>query len=148
MDLSKCGRIGEVVDRKSLSVKDAGEFLELLAESIISGKPLPLPLALSIAPALFEAATKAKADDQKGAINSLAFGTGLKKGSQRKKAPFWSTVGRILELIESGESQTQAAIIAAKEQGISKTAADDHWSEYQRQELEVCRLVESAARNQ
>ncbi|MDG3086893.1 hypothetical protein P7F88_12650 [Vibrio hannami] len=148
MDLSKMGLAGEVVDSKNVSVECAGEFLELAADYIAQGKPLPLPLAMTLAPALYDAATKAKAGDQKGAVSALASGTGLQTNHRRSKAPYWATVSRIAGLIEAGDSQTKAIKTAAKEQGIGKSTADDYWTKYQEQELEVCQLVEAAIRKQ
>lgn len=142
------GVAGEVVDSKNVSVECAGEFLELSADYIAQGKQLPLPLAMTLAPTLYDAATKAKAGDQKGAVSALVSGTGLQTNHRRSKAPYWATVSLIVGLIEAGDSQAKAIKTAAKEQGIGKSTADDYWTKYQEQELEVCQLVEAAIQKQ
>jgi len=147
MDLSKMGKDGEITDKRNLSLKDAGNFLELLAESISSEKPLSLPLALTLVSALYDAASKAKAGDQKAAIAAISQAMGLQIGHKRPAAPFWKVISRISVLIERGVSQTEAITITSKELGIGKSTADDYWAKYKEQQLEVIHLVETLVKN-
>jgi len=148
-NLSECGEIGAIVDKRKLSVEDAGNYLELIAEQIASGKPLPFIVAVEFAQTLYEAAQFAKKGEEKKAISAIAQGTGLQVPHKRKKAPFWEIISRIDALICENHSQTEAIKIASTEFHIGKSTADDYWSEYEklvlkrkRQELEVCELLE------
>ena len=147
-NLSECGEIGALVDKRKLSVEDAGNYLEFIAERIASGKPLPFIVAVEFAQTLYDAAQLAKQGEDKQAISAIAQGTGLKVPHKRKKVPFWEIISRIDTLVSEKHSQTEAIKIASSEFRIGKSTADDYWSEYQelksmreRQELEVCEGV-------
>ena len=149
-NLSECGETGSIVDKRKLSVEDAGIYLEFIAERIASGKPLPFIVAVEFAQILYDAAQSAKQGKGKQAISVIAEGTGLKVPHKRKKVPFWECVSRIEALITDGYSQTNAINVTCGEFHIGKSTADDYWAEYEelmskrkRQESEICQLVEN-----
>ena len=153
-NLSECGEIGAIVDKRKLSVEDAGNYLELIAERMASGKPLPFIVAVEFAQTLYDAAQLAKQGKDKKAISAIAQGVGLKVPHKRKKAPFWEIITRIDYLIGKKHSQTEAIKKASNEFHIGKSTADDYWSEYEslvlkrkRQEIEVCDLLEAKFSN-
>lgn len=149
-NLSECGEIGSIVDKRKLSAEDAGNYLELIAERIASGKPLPFIVAVEFAQMLYDAAQLAKQGDEKQAISVIVQGVGLKVPHRRRKAPFWATISRIEALLTGGYSQTKAIKVTCAEFHIGKSTADDYWAEFEelvskrkRQESELCQLIEN-----